>query len=161
DQSYFLFGLRSDILPKTLFPIGGMEKPEVRRIAAEHNLGVHKKPDSQEICFVPSGNYADFLRSHRPDQVEQPGEIVDHSGRILGSHQGVSNYTIGQRKGLGVAVGEPRYVLQLEAEKNLVVIGPRELLEQGSLEAERINWLTTPPSGPVECEVKIRYLHQQ
>lgn len=160
DQSYFLFGLRSDILPKVKFPIGGMHKPQVREIAEKHNLGVHKKPDSQEICFVPSGNYADFLQSHRPDQVEAEGRIVDHTGKELGTHQGISRYTIGQRKGLGIAVGEPRYVLQLQAEQNLVVIGPRELLEQESLEAERVNWLLPqPPTGPIECDVKIRYLH--
>lgn len=162
DQSYFLFGLRADILAKVLFPIGGMHKPQVREIAKRHNLGVHKKPDSQEICFVPSGDYADFLRKHRPDQREEEGKIVDHTGKELGTHQGISRYTIGQRKGLGIAVGEPRYVLQLEAERNLVVIGPRELLEQETLQAERVNWLLpSPPTSPIECEVKIRYLHHQ
>lgn len=159
DQSYFLFGLRADILPKVLFPIGGMQKSEVRQIAERHNLGVHQKPDSQEICFVPSGNYADFLAKHRPNHSEQPGKIVDHTGKTLATHSGISKFTVGQRKGLGIAVGEPRYVLKLQAEENLVVIGPRELLEQESLEAERVNWLIEPPREPVRCEVKIRYLH--
>lgn len=161
DQSYFLFGIDRKMLPRILFPVGDLPKHRVRELAAELNLGVHQKPDSQEICFVPSGDYIDFIRSHRPDSLGTPGPIVDESGRELGRHDGLAGFTIGQRKGLGVAVGEPRYVLALEPEANRVVIGPRELLQRTLLVAERVNWLVDePPTAPIRCEVKIRYLHQ-
>lgn len=160
DQSYFLFGIDRKMLPHILFPVGDLPKSQVREMAEKLNLGVHQKPDSQEICFVPSGDYVDFLRTHKPDSLGTPGPIVDESGRELGRHSGLASFTIGQRKGLGVAVGEPRYVLSIESRANRVVIGPRELLERIELEAERVNWLVDPePTGPIRCEVKIRYLH--
>lgn len=161
DQSYFLFGLRYDILQRILFPIGEMNKQDVREIASSKGLGVHQKPDSQEICFVPTGDYQDFLRKHRPGYEEEAGQIVDTDGQVLAEHGGVSRFTIGQRKGLGIAVGEPRYVLNIEPETHRVVIGPRELLQQPTLTAERVNWLAAePPTGPIRGQVQIRYLHR-
>jgi tRNA-uridine 2-sulfurtransferase len=160
DQSYFLFGLKRELLPRILFPVGDLPKTKVREIAEQHGLGVSQKPDSQEVCFVPSGKYQDFIRQHRPNVDLPSGEIVDHTGKVLGRHQGISSFTIGQRKGLGIAVGAPRYVLELNASENQVVIGPEELLRRSSLEASGVNWLTpAPPDEPVRCDVKIRYLH--
>lgn len=161
DQSYFLFGIRGDLLDRILFPIGNIPKTDVRQLAIERQLGVSKKPDSQEICFVPTGNYLDFIHRHRPDLPDEPGEIVDHEGKMLATHSGIKSFTIGQRKGLGVAVGEPRYVVKLRPESQQVVIGPRELLAQPTLRAERVNWLSRKPkTEPFRAEVKIRYLHR-
>lgn len=161
DQSYFLFGIRGDLLGRILFPIGALPKSEVRRRAVEMGLGVANKPDSQEICFVPSGHYQDFIRRRHPEVKDEAGEIVDESGKVLASHGGISNFTIGQRKGLGVAVGEARYVVAIRPEARQVVIGPRELLSRSTLDAERVHWLAAePPVGPVRCDVKIRYLHR-
>jgi tRNA-specific 2-thiouridylase len=161
DQSYFLFGIRQDLLARILMPVGHLEKLQVRRLAEEYKLPLAQKPDSQEICFVPSGNYQDFLDKYRPDRHEPKGEFVDPAGNHLGDHAGLSHYTIGQRKGLGIAFGEPRYVVELRPQTNQVVIGTRELLAQPALEAERANWLIEPiPSSPIQADVKIRYLHQ-
>jgi tRNA-specific 2-thiouridylase len=161
DQSYFLFGIRSDLLSRILMPVGHLPKTEVRRLADEYKLPIAQKPDSQEICFVPSGNYQDFLNKHRPQRDESPGEFVDPDGNKLGQHAGLSHYTVGQRKGLGIAFGEPRYVVQLRPQTNQVVIGTRELLAQPSLVAERVHWLIQPaPTEPIVADVKIRYLHQ-
>lgn len=160
DQSYFLFGLRRSILERVIFPIGAMEKKDVRAIAERMGLGVAQKPDSQEICFVPTGDYQHFLAEHRPGVVDAPGEVVDVDGKVLGQHGGISRFTIGQRKGLGIALGEPRYVLELAPAENRVVIGPMELLQRSEMEVERTNWLVDPPDHPLEGEVKIRYLHR-
>jgi tRNA-specific 2-thiouridylase len=161
DQSYFLFGMRADRLARTLFPVGHLTKQQVRGLAERFRLSVAAKPDSQEICFVPSGNYRDVIRRRRPQEAEQGGEIVDVDGRAVATHAGVSRFTIGQRKGLGVAFGEPRYVLEIRPETRQVVVGPRELLAQSALHVENVHWLLArPPSGPVRCRVKIRYLHQ-
>lgn len=160
DQSYFLFGIRPEILFRILFPIGHLTKPQVRDAALRHGLCVSQKPESQEVCFVPSGNYQQFIRSHRPETDPQPGEIVDVEGRKVAQHEGISQFTIGQRKGLGVAFGEPRYVLELRPESQQVVIGPRELLARTTLEADQVQWLTPSiPTEPIRAEVKIRYLH--
>lgn len=161
DQTYFLFGMQYATLARTLFPVGDLPKTRVRELAAEFGLDVHNKPDSQEICFVPSGDYQQFIREYRPESVGKPGAIVDPDGKVLGEHQGLARFTIGQRKGLGIAFGEPRYVVQIQPEENRVVVGPRELLEQTQLRAERVNWLLPqPPTGPIHCTVKIRYLHE-
>ena len=161
DQSYFLFGVRREMLQRMMFPIGDMEKSEVRRIAETYDLGVHQKPDSQEICFVPGGNYQAVVQQRRPESIGVGGNVIDPSGAVVGTHGGVSGFTIGQRKGLGIAFGEPRYVLKLEPQTQTVVIGPKELLAQESLIADRVNWLTqSTPTEPVDCEVKIRYLHR-
>ena len=113
DQSYVLFGLRRDLLPHVLFPVGGYTKSEIRSIAREHGLPVHDKPDSQEICFVPDDDYLRFVRDRRPER-ETAGAIVDEEGTVLGEHAGIEGFTIGQRRGLGIAVGSPRYVVQIE-----------------------------------------------
>jgi tRNA-specific 2-thiouridylase len=122
------------------------DKQEVRRIAAELGLRVHDKPDSQEICFVPSNDYKQLVRSRRPE-TSQPGEVRDSAGNVLGTHDGVAGYTIGQRRGLGIAVGTPIYVTQLDAASNVVTVGPREELLSRGLIADQMNWLTDLPVG--------------
>jgi tRNA-specific 2-thiouridylase len=159
DQSYVLFGLRREVLPHLLFPIGGYRKDEVRSLAREAGLGVADKPDSVEICFVPDGDHAALVRRRRPGQATA-GHFVDTSGRVLGEHDGIERFTIGQRKGLGVAAASRRYVLQIVPESNDVVLGDREELLATGLMAREVNWLIAPPAGPLSCTAKIRYRHQ-
>lgn len=158
DQSYFLFGIDREILMHVLFPIGELQKSEVRQRARDFSLPVSEKPDSQEICFVPTGRYQDFLEKHSPNG-GVAGAIVDRDGQILGNHAGLRHFTIGQRKGLGFAVGEPRYVLELDASTNTVIVGSRADLARTEAWVNQVHWLIDPPKGPVECAVKIRYLH--
>jgi tRNA-specific 2-thiouridylase len=158
DQSYVLFGIRREILPHLLFPIGEYSKSEVRDIARKLGLGVADKPDSQEICFVPSDNYQQLIRQRRPE-FDGAGQILDTSGQIVGEHDGFEGYTVGQRKGLGVALGERRYVVHIDAEHRRVVIGSRQDLLGRTLWAERVNWLSQPPLEKIDCAAKIRYLH--
>jgi tRNA-specific 2-thiouridylase len=158
DQSYVLFGLAREVLPRLLFPIGSYRKEEVRDLARSFKLGVADKPDSVEICFVPDGDHASLIRRHRPD-ADTAGEIVDRSGRVIGRHDGFERYTIGQRKGLNVALGDRRYVLEIIPESRQVVIGEREHLLSDELLATRVNWLIEPPRGPVRCQARIRYRH--
>ncbi len=141
DQSYVLFGLPRDELPRCLFPLGEIaEKADVRRIAANLDLRVHDKPDSQEICFVPNDDYRQIVRQRRPEAV-RPGEVRDTAGKVLGMHEGVADFTIGQRRGLGIATGRPVYVTRLDVITNTVTVGTREELSSGGLIAERVNWL--------------------
>jgi tRNA-specific 2-thiouridylase len=159
DQSYVLYGLRREVLPHLLFPIGGYRKDEVRGLAREAGLGVANKPDSVEICFVPGGDHAALIRQRRPQHVTA-GHIVDTSGKVLAEHDGIEQFTIGQRKGLGFAAGERRYVLRIVPGDNDVVIGPREELLASGMEASQVNWLLdAPPEGPLSCQAKIRYRH--
>src|SRR5262245_28249109 len=159
DQSYVLFGLRRSVLPHLLFPVGGYRKEEVRRLAREAGLPVSEKPDSVEICFVPDGDHGAMIRRRRPE-LATAGNIVDTSGRVLAEHSGIENFTVGQRKGLGFAAGQRRYVLQIVPATNEVVVGDREELLASGLLASRVNWLLeTPPAHPLQCEVKIRYRH--
>jgi tRNA-specific 2-thiouridylase len=159
DQSYVLYGLRRHILPRLLFPIGGYRKEEVRALAREAGLGVHDKPDSVEICFVPDGDHAALIRRRRPELVTA-GHIVDTAGNVLAKHDGIENFTIGQRKGLGFAAGERRYVLRIVPEHNEIVIGERDELLARSLSASKVNWLRDePPTGSFPCTAKIRYRH--
>jgi tRNA-specific 2-thiouridylase len=159
DQSYVLYGLNREILPHLLFPIGGYRKEEVRALAREAGLGVADKPDSVEICFVPDGDHASLIRRRRP-QHATAGQIVDSAGRVLAEHDGIEQFTIGQRKGLGFAAGERRYVLKIVPGDNEVVVGPREELLASGLEASGVNWLLdAPPSGDLACQAKIRYRH--
>lgn len=159
DQSYVLYGLRREILPHLLFPIGEYRKEEVRALAREANLGVADKPDSVEICFVPDGDHASLIRQRRP-QHATAGHIVDTSGKVLAEHDGIEQFTIGQRKGLGFAAGERRYVLKIVPGDNDVVIGPREELLASGLEASGVNWLLDAPMhGELTCQAKIRYRH--
>lgn len=161
DQSYALFGIRRAHLARCLFPIGEFaDKDEVRRIAARLGLEVQDKPESQEICFVPNDDYKTLVRARRPE-TERPGEIVDADGNVLGTHAGIVNYTIGQRRGLRIALGRPVYVTRLDAERNRVTVGPRaELLSRG-LVADSVNWLMDPPPPGQwrAAEIQIRYNH--
>lgn len=159
DQSYVLFGLRRELLPHVLFPVGGFPKAEIRAMARDAGLPVHDKPDSQEICFIPDDDYLGFVRSRRPD-VDSSGTLVDEAGNVLARHEGIEGFTIGQRRGLGIAVGAPRYVVNIEPLTNTVTIGPRESLEKTGLEASRFNWQADRPAAPVRCLAQIRARHQ-
>lgn len=143
DQSYFLFATTRAQLDYLRFPLGGMEKPAVRALAAEFGLEVAAKPDSQDICFVPTGKYQQVVEKLRPGAVE-PGDIVHVDGRVLGRHPGVINYTVGQRRGLGLSTGEPLFVVKLDAAGKRVVVGPREALLVRRIALKEINWLGEP-----------------
>ena len=160
DQSYVLFGIRRSILPHLLFPIGGYRKEEVRRLARAAGLAVYDKPDSVEICFVPDGDHGALIRRRRPE-LATAGHIVDTEGKILAEHDGIENFTIGQRKGLGFAAGERRYVLRIVPEEKQIVVGEREELLASGLIAARVNWLAdVAPGAELRCSAKIRYRHQ-
>lgn len=156
DQSYVLFGIRREYLGRLLFPVGDYTKQEIRNIAAKIGLRVADKPDSQEICFVPNQDHAAFVRQFRGER-STAGEIVDTQGHVVGYHDGLERFTIGQRKGLRIAFGEPRYVVRLEADTRRVVVGTREDLARWELTASGANWLVEPPAEPFPCTVKIRY----
>lgn len=160
DQSYFLYATTPAQLERLRFPLGAVPKEETRRIAGELGLAVAGKPDSKDICFVPSGRYGDVLERLRPDAM-RPGEIVDGDGRVLGRHAGVARFTVGQRRGLGVAAAEPLYVVALDAERARVVIGPRAALATTRLRLRDVNWLGDAPLeriGPdgLACAVRVR-----
>jgi tRNA-specific 2-thiouridylase len=160
DQSYFLFSLTQDQLARALFPVGHLAKRDVRGVAARHQLAVAEKPDSHEICFIPDGDTAGFVERALGDDTA-PGDIIDSSGRILGRHRGVHRFTVGQRKGLGVATGQPMYVLRLEPERARVIVGPRDDLAGVDLTASAVSWISgTPPSGPLRVSARIRHRHQ-
>jgi tRNA-uridine 2-sulfurtransferase len=145
DQSYVLYGIKREVLPRLLFPLGDMRKEQVRAIAREAGLAVADKPDSVEICFVPDNDHARLIRERRPD-ASTPGTFVDEAGHVLGGHDGIERYTIGQRKGL-------------LPETNEVVLGDREGLLSSSLRASGVNWLVAPPANALSCQAKIRYRH--
>ncbi|WP_181703968.1 tRNA 2-thiouridine(34) synthase MnmA [Chthonobacter albigriseus] len=160
DQSYFLFATTPDQLDFLRFPLGGLAKPEVREKARAMGLVVAEKHDSQDICFVPQGKYADVIERLKPDAAEA-GEIVHVDGRVLGRHDGIIHYTVGQRRGLGVATGEPLFVVKLDAGQRRVVVGPREALETRRLQLRDLNWLgDTPlsalPAAGMELFAKVR-----
>jgi tRNA-specific 2-thiouridylase len=157
DQSYVLYGIKKHILPRLLFPIGGYRKEAVRALAREAGLPVSEKPDSVEICFVPDGDHAGLIRKRRPD-LATAGRFVDTAGRKLADHDGIEKFTIGQRKGLGYAAGERRYVLRIVPTTNEVVLGTREELLAPGLRASGVNWLMDMPSS-FSCSAKIRYRH--
>lgn len=154
DQSYVLFGLGQEQLAHLLLPIGWHSKAEVRAMAERAGLPVARKPDSQEVCFVLSGDYREFLRQHGAGR---PGEIVDLEGRPVGEHNGVGFFTVGQRRGLGIANGKPMYVVSIDAPNGRVVVGPEEALYQQGLLVEGVNWVEGIPPGPVDAQVKVRY----
>jgi tRNA-specific 2-thiouridylase len=156
DQSYVLFGLRPEVLARVLLPVGHFTKTEIRRLAAEIGLRVADKKDSQEICFVTTGHHAEFIRRVR-DDLDTGGEFVTTDGRVVGRHDGIEAFTVGQRKGLGIALGEPHFVVRIEADTRRVVLGHREELGRGHLTANRTNWLVPPPVEPRRCLAKIRY----
>ena len=165
DQTYFLFGLTQEQLSRTLFPLGGMTKPQVRELARKHGLALAEKPDSQEICFVPGGDYKKFLDAYLAEQGEQlpdtSGELVTTEGRVLGEHSGIHNFTVGQRKGLGVATGSPLYVIQIKGERREVVVGEQENLYSKTLVTRRTNLISVEKlCGPMRVTVKIRHRHE-
>ncbi len=165
DQTYFLFGLTQEQLSRTLFPLGGMTKPEVRELARKHKLVIAEKPDSQEICFVPGGDYKRFLEAYLSEQGDMPaeiaGEMVTTDGKVIGEHAGVHNFTVGQRKGLGVATGLPLYVIQIKNDTRQVVVGKDEELYSRTLRARRVNLISTAElREPMPVAVKIRHKHQ-
>jgi len=170
DQTYFLFGLTQEQLSRTLFPLGGMTKPEVRELARKHSLAISEKPDSQEICFVPGGDYKRFLEAYLTEQGDRPtriagemvgGEMVTTDGKVVGEHAGVHNFTVGQRKGLGVATGSPLYVIQIKNDTRQVVVGKDEELYSRTLRARRVNLISTVElREPMRVAVKIRHKHQ-
>ncbi|MCR9116478.1 MAG: tRNA 2-thiouridine(34) synthase MnmA [bacterium] len=155
DQAYVLFGVKRELLNRMLLPVGDMRKDEIRDLAAKLNLRVADKRDSQEICFVTSGKHAEFVRDRAGG--DRSGEIVDTTGKTLGRHEGIERFTIGQRKGIGIAVGEPIFVVKIEAAENRVIVGPREALGRDTLTANRCNWLRDVPDDEFRCEAKIRY----
>jgi tRNA-specific 2-thiouridylase len=155
DQSYFLFRTTRAQLESLRFPLGGMEKADVRTLAAQLGLAVADKPDSQDICFVPDGDYARLITKLAPDAA-QPGNIVDEAGRVLGRHEGVIHFTVGQRKRLGLSgESEPLYVLSLDAARAQVVVGPRQSLDVRNIVLRDVNWLTDVADS-IECAVKVR-----
>ncbi len=156
DQTYVLFGIEREVLRRVLFPVGDFQKEEIRDMARDIGLRVADKKDSQEICFVPDNDYAAFVRS-RVGELESAGEIVTTSGEVVGRHEGIEHFTIGQRKGLGIAFGEPRYVVKIDADTKRVVVGTQQELLRDELTACRTNWLCDTPTEPRRCQVKIRY----
>ena len=164
DQSYVLFGIRKELLQRMLLPVGHFEKPWIRETAAMLGLNVAEKKDSQEICFVTSGKHDEFVRA-RQSNVDTSGEIITTEGDVVGSHPGIEGFTIGQRKGLGVAMGEPYFVTKIDAEKRQVVIGKKESLGRSTMSGSEINWLTDRTSDGVEllpgnqfhCLAQFRY----
>ncbi len=165
DQSYFLFGLTQEQLSRTRFPLGGMRKPEVRELARRHGLALADKPDSQEICFVPGGDYKKFLDAYQAEQgaaaADTAGDLVTAGGEVLGRHSGVQNFTVGQRKGLGVATGSPLYVIAIQGDQRRVVVGPEDELRSHTLRARGLNWIAVEDiDAPRRVEVKIRHRHE-
>lgn len=157
DQSYVLFGIEAARLGRMLLPVGGFEKSQIRDIAASLGLRVADKKDSQEICFVASGHHAEFVRQRQDSPGLSGGPIVTTDGRVVGEHPGIEGFTIGQRKGLGVAMGEPYFVVDIDAEEQRVVIGRRNELARHELHARATNWLIEPPRQPFACAAQIRY----
>jgi len=165
DQTYFLFGLTQDQLSRTLFPLGDLTKPEVRELARNYGLALAEKPDSQEICFVPGGDYKRFIDAYLAEQGESlpdtAGELVTTDGQVLGEHAGIHNFTVGQRKGLGVATGSPLYVIRISGASKQVVVGGDEELYSRTLRARRINLISVAGlDAPMRVAVKIRHRHE-
>jgi tRNA-uridine 2-sulfurtransferase len=165
DQTYFLFGLTQEQLSRTRFPLGGMTKPQVRETARQHELALADKPDSQEICFVPGGDYKRFIDAYLAEQGESlpdtSGEIVTNEGKVLGHHAGIHNFTVGQRKGLGVATGSPLYVININGAKGQVTVGEGEALLSRTLIAHKMNWIAIDElREPIRVHAKIRHRHE-
>jgi tRNA-specific 2-thiouridylase len=165
DQSYFLWGLTQEQLSRSEFPLGELTKEEVRTLARDVNLPVAEKPESMELCFVPNGNYVQFIHAYSREAGtpihDQEGDIATADGAVIGRHPGVHNYTIGQRKGLGFAAGKPMYVVSIDTEKNRIVVGEDDALRTSSFEVETVNWISIEePSAPLRAQVKIRHKHE-
>ena len=181
DQTYFLFGLTQEQLSRTLFPLGHMKKPEVRELAREHHLALAEKPDSQEICFVPGGDYKRFIDAYLTEQGETlpdtSGDLVTTGGKVLGHHEGIHNFTVGQRKGLGVATGSPLYVININGAEGKVTVGGNDDLLSRTLIAHKLNWIAidglhdsgasdsnepmrVTANAPLRVQAKIRHRHE-
>jgi len=165
DQTYFLFGLTQEQLSRTIFPLGDMTKPAVRELARQHGLALAEKPDSQEICFVPGGDYKRFIDAYLAEQGEAlpdtAGDLVTTTGEVLGEHAGIHNFTVGQRKGLGVATGSPLYVIQISGAQKQVIVGGEENLYSKTLRAKRVNLISVEDlREPMRVSIKIRHRHE-
>jgi len=165
DQTYFLFGLTQDQLSRTIFPLGDMTKPEVRELARQHGLALAEKPDSQEICFVPGGDYKRFIDAYLAEQggalPDTAGDLVTTDGEVIGEHTGIHNFTVGQRKGLGVATGSPLYVIQISGADKQVIVGGDENLYSRTLRTRRVNLISVEDvREPMRVAVKIRHRHE-
>jgi tRNA-specific 2-thiouridylase len=166
DQSYFLWELTQDQLSRAMFPLGEMSKPEVREVAREHALAVAEKSESQEICFVPDGNYAGFIDRYleaeeATERLPGAGEIVDAGGSVVGHHDGIHRYTVGQRRGIGIAGPQPLYVINIDAARNQIMVGEQNDLLSWEFTAAAVNWVAfDQPENPVRAEVRVRYRHQ-
>jgi tRNA-uridine 2-sulfurtransferase len=165
DQTYFLFGLTQQQLSRSLFPLGGYLKPDVRTIAEQQGLALANKPDSQEICFIPGGDYKQFLDAYLADRGETmpdtSGDLVTTTGEVVGHHEGIHNFTVGQRKGLGMATGSPLYVIGINGADRTVMVGRSEDLTSITLRANRLNWIAIPRlKGAMRLQVKIRHRHE-
>ena len=165
DQSYFLWGLTQEQLSRSEFPLGERTKDEVRELARNVHLPVAEKPESMELCFVPNGNYVQFIHAYAREEGrplnDREGDIVTEGGTIIGRHTGVHNYTIGQRKGLGFTTGKPVYVLAIDPGKNRVIVGEDDALRAATLEIENANWISIQqPTAPLRAQVKIRHKHE-
>jgi len=165
DQSYFLWGLTQEQFSRSEFPLGELSKEEVRALARSVKLPVAGKPESMELCFVPNGNYVQFIHAYSLERgiplSDADGEIVNEDGEVIGRHNGVHNFTVGQRKGLGFAAGKPLYVLSIDPKNNRVVVGDDAALRSASFEVQDVNWVSiAPPSGTVRASVKIRHKHE-
>jgi tRNA-specific 2-thiouridylase len=165
DQTYFLFGLTQEQLAHTLFPLGNLTKPEVREVARQRGLALAEKPDSQEICFIPGGDYKQFLTAYLEEQgeamPETAGELVASGGEVIGRHDGISNFTVGQRKGLGISSPTPLYVLNIHPDSHRVTVGADAELATRTLRARRLNWISIPAlTAPMRVKIKIRHRHE-
>ncbi len=165
DQTYFLFGLTQDQLSRTLFPLGTYTKPEVREIARQHALALAAKPDSQEICFIPGGDYKRFIDAYLDEQGEampdSSGELVSTTGEVIGHHHGIHNFTVGQRKGLGLSSPTPLYVIQIDNATNQVKVGSESETTIRTLRARDLNWISIPSlDAPMRVKAKIRHRHE-
>ena len=164
DQSYFLWGLSQEQLSRSDFPLGELTKEEVRAVARRTSLPVAEKPESMELCFVPTGNYVQFIQAYSKDAgislSQSEGEIITEDGAVVGHHNGVHNFTIGQRKGLGLSAGKPLYVLSIDTENNCVVVGSDDALRSTTFEVNGVNWVSLErPSAAIRASVKIRHKH--
>jgi tRNA-specific 2-thiouridylase len=165
DQSYFLWELTQDQLSRAMFPLGEMSKPEVREVAREHSLAVAEKSESQEICFVPDGDYAGFIDRYltseeAADRLPGEGDLVDSEGAVVGQHGGIHRYTIGQRRGIGISSAQPLYVINIDSSKNQVVVGHQDELLGREFTAAGVNWVAfDKPEAAVRAEVRVRYRH--
>ena len=165
DQTYFLFGLTQEQLSRTLFPLGHLTKPEVREVARRSGLALAEKPDSQEICFISGGDYKQFIAAYLEEQGEQApesaGELVASNGEVLGRHEGIANFTVGQRKGLGVSSPSPLYVLNIDPASHRVTVGANAELATRTLRARNLNWISIPElTAPLRVRAKIRHRHE-